>query len=45
MREFFWPGSQVNRLVKKFSIYWREKKTMYDPVILMGLGKGKKWGH
>ena len=37
-REFLWPGGQVNRQVKKFSIYWGWEETMYmEPVILMGL--------
>ena len=22
VKEFHWPGGQVNRLVKKFNIYW-----------------------
>ena len=34
--EFLWLESHVNRLVKKFSIYWGQKKIMYDACHING---------
>ena len=42
MGSFFGLGRQVNRLVKKFSIYWGRRKLCMMPVILMGLGTGSR---
>ena len=38
VREFLWPGGQLNGLLKRF------RKLCMMPVILMGLGKAKRWG-
>ena len=43
-KEFLWSGSQVNRLVKKFSIYWGEEETMYGTCHINGTWGSKEVG-
>ena len=43
--EFFWPGGQVNRLVKK-SVYTRGRRKLWmTPAILMRLGEQRGGDH